>query len=174
MLQEAGFRVLRDQWAEVRPGLLIAGVDDLTARRRYGQDGNFVEQGACGSPVEGRHYFRLAYAMGGRRGGTGWSRIDALRPYAQRTNLAFHLHRPAYVPTARRKIRSEPYACHRLPWDWYVGTAHAPVAPERDRSRDAAQPRGIGTNGVSCLWNSLRCCLAITVRFRYSLKRDRS
>lgn len=48
LLQEAGFRVLRDQWAEVRPGLLIAGVDDLTARRRYGQDGNFVEQALAG------------------------------------------------------------------------------------------------------------------------------
>ena len=52
MLQEAGFRVLRDQWAEVRPGLLIAGVDDLTARRRYGQDGNFVEQALAGRPLE--------------------------------------------------------------------------------------------------------------------------
>jgi predicted MPP superfamily phosphohydrolase len=52
MLQEAGFRVLRDQWAEVRPGLLIAGVDDLTARRRYGQDGNFVEQALAGRPLK--------------------------------------------------------------------------------------------------------------------------
>jgi len=50
MLGDAGFRVLRDQWAEVRPGLLIAGVDDLTARRRYGHDGNFVEQALAGRP----------------------------------------------------------------------------------------------------------------------------
>ena len=51
MLQEAGFRVLRDQWAELCPGLLIAGVDDLTARRRYGQDGNFVEEALAGRPL---------------------------------------------------------------------------------------------------------------------------
>jgi predicted MPP superfamily phosphohydrolase len=50
LLQQAGFRVLRDQWAEVCPGLLIAGVDDLTARRRYGLDGNFVEQALAGRP----------------------------------------------------------------------------------------------------------------------------
>jgi predicted MPP superfamily phosphohydrolase len=51
LLQQAGFRVLRDEWAEVRPGLLIAGVDDLTARRRNGLDGNFVAQALAGRPA---------------------------------------------------------------------------------------------------------------------------
>jgi hypothetical protein len=67
MLQEAGFRVLRDQWAEVRPGLLIAGVDDLTARRRYGQDGNFVGRaGKAGTPFSRK---RSRYRPGTRSDG---------------------------------------------------------------------------------------------------------
>ncbi|MGA2962596.1 MAG: metallophosphoesterase [Candidatus Korobacteraceae bacterium] len=57
LLEDAGFRVLRDQWAEVRPGLLIAGVDDLTARRRFGQDGNFVEQALAGRPANAATIF---------------------------------------------------------------------------------------------------------------------
>ncbi len=38
-LDEAGPRVLHDRWAEAAPGLVVAGVDDLTSRRRSGQDG---------------------------------------------------------------------------------------------------------------------------------------
>jgi hypothetical protein len=36
VLRNAGFRVLRDESAEAAPGLVLAGVDDLTARRRLG------------------------------------------------------------------------------------------------------------------------------------------
>ncbi len=57
LLKEAGFRVLRDQWAEACPGLLIAGVDDLTARRRSGQDGNFVERALGGRPANAATIF---------------------------------------------------------------------------------------------------------------------
>lgn len=35
LFRDAGFTVLRDQHVEVRPGLVVAGVDDLTARRQY-------------------------------------------------------------------------------------------------------------------------------------------
>jgi len=35
-LEAAGFRVLRDGWAEAAPGLVVAGVDDLTARQQFG------------------------------------------------------------------------------------------------------------------------------------------
>jgi hypothetical protein len=34
LLEETGVHVLHDRWAEVRPGLILAGVDDLTSRRR--------------------------------------------------------------------------------------------------------------------------------------------
>ncbi len=36
LLRDAGYIVLRDEWREVAPGLVLAGVDDLTARRQYG------------------------------------------------------------------------------------------------------------------------------------------
>jgi predicted MPP superfamily phosphohydrolase len=49
-LESAGVRVLRDRWVELRPGLVIAGVDDLTARRQYGRDDNFVRQALAGRP----------------------------------------------------------------------------------------------------------------------------
>jgi predicted MPP superfamily phosphohydrolase len=40
LIEEAGFQLLRNRWAEVRPGLVMAGVDDLTAIRRSGQGGD--------------------------------------------------------------------------------------------------------------------------------------
>lgn len=40
IFQDAGFKVLRDEWAELVPGLLVAGVDDLTARRQFGHTGD--------------------------------------------------------------------------------------------------------------------------------------
>ncbi len=40
VLRQAGFRVLRDEWAEPLPGVVIAGVDDLTARRQFGDAGD--------------------------------------------------------------------------------------------------------------------------------------
>ena len=52
LLQDAGFQVLRDRWVEVRPGLIIAGVDDLTSRRRrLGRDAEFVDRALAGRPV---------------------------------------------------------------------------------------------------------------------------
>lgn len=54
LLEEAGYTVLRDGWAEIVPGLVVAGVDDLTARRQYGTGDHPVEKalanrapGAC-------------------------------------------------------------------------------------------------------------------------------
>jgi hypothetical protein len=50
LLTEAGVRVLRNRWAEARPGLLLAGVEDLTSRRRSGQGGDPVGQALAGRP----------------------------------------------------------------------------------------------------------------------------
>lgn len=36
LLELAGYKVLRDRWAEVVPGLVLVGVDDLTARTQFG------------------------------------------------------------------------------------------------------------------------------------------
>jgi predicted MPP superfamily phosphohydrolase len=49
-LEAAGVQVLRDRWVEVRPGLVLAGVDDLTARCQYGEHGSFVQQALAGRP----------------------------------------------------------------------------------------------------------------------------
>jgi predicted MPP superfamily phosphohydrolase len=47
----AGFTILHDRWAEVRPGLVLAGVDDLTARRRAGDGGDPVGTALAGRPA---------------------------------------------------------------------------------------------------------------------------
>jgi predicted MPP superfamily phosphohydrolase len=44
-------------WAEVRPGLVLAGVEDLTSRRWHGQTGNFVQQALQGRPNSGATIF---------------------------------------------------------------------------------------------------------------------
>jgi hypothetical protein len=49
-LESAGIRVLRDRWIELRPRLVLAGVDDLTAHRQYGTDDNFVQRALSGLP----------------------------------------------------------------------------------------------------------------------------
>jgi len=50
LLEEAGFQLLRNRWAEVRPGLVMAGVDDLTASRRSGQGGDPISKALAGRP----------------------------------------------------------------------------------------------------------------------------
>ncbi len=49
--QQLGFHVLRDRWAEVKPGLIFAGVDDLTSRRRRRIQGDFIERAVSGRPA---------------------------------------------------------------------------------------------------------------------------
>jgi predicted MPP superfamily phosphohydrolase len=51
LFEDAGFHVLQDRWAEVVPGLVLAGVDDLTARRQFGLDGEPVERALAGRPA---------------------------------------------------------------------------------------------------------------------------
>ncbi len=45
-----GIRVLRDGWAEAAPGLVLTGVDDLTARRQLGLDGRALDGAFAGMP----------------------------------------------------------------------------------------------------------------------------
>lgn len=51
VFQQMGFHVLRDRWAEVKPGLVFAGVDDLTSRRRRRLAGDFIERSVSGRPA---------------------------------------------------------------------------------------------------------------------------
>lgn len=50
LFEDAGYVVLRDRWAEAAPGLVIAGVDDLTARRQFGLDGHPVRKALADRP----------------------------------------------------------------------------------------------------------------------------
>lgn len=50
LLAEAGFKLLNNEWAEVRPGFVLAGVEDLTTRHRNGQGGDPVSQALTGRP----------------------------------------------------------------------------------------------------------------------------
>lgn len=50
-LTEAGFHVLRDTAVEVKPGLVLAGVDDLTARRQMAKNGDPVRRALEGRPA---------------------------------------------------------------------------------------------------------------------------
>ena len=50
LFEEVSFKLLRNGWAEVRPGLVLSGVDDLTSRRRRGQGGDPISQALVGRP----------------------------------------------------------------------------------------------------------------------------
>jgi predicted MPP superfamily phosphohydrolase len=52
LYEAAGIRTLRDAWAEAAPGLVVAGVDDLTARRQLGLDGRTLERAFAGAPKD--------------------------------------------------------------------------------------------------------------------------
>ena len=50
LLEAAGYTVLRDHAAEIAPGLVIAGVDDLGARRQFGRNDPAIEQALANRP----------------------------------------------------------------------------------------------------------------------------
>jgi uncharacterized protein len=51
LLEQAGFRRLASQWAEPAPGLVLAGVDDLSHHRRHGRDGDPLGRALGGRPT---------------------------------------------------------------------------------------------------------------------------
>lgn len=50
LIEAAGCTVLRDHWAEVASGLVLAGVDDLTGRRQYGRNDRPIEKALANRP----------------------------------------------------------------------------------------------------------------------------
>lgn len=50
LFHAAGYHLLRDRWAEVTPGLILAGVDDLTAREQFGPSGDALELALANRP----------------------------------------------------------------------------------------------------------------------------
>ncbi|EAT14518.1 metallophosphoesterase [Desulfuromonas acetoxidans] len=50
LFEKAGIQRLQNNWQQIVPGLIIAGVDDLTVAHRRGQLDNFVESALNGRP----------------------------------------------------------------------------------------------------------------------------
>ena len=48
---DAGIRLLRDSWTEAAPGLVLVGVDDLSARKQLGLDGDPIGRAFRGAPA---------------------------------------------------------------------------------------------------------------------------
>jgi len=51
LVREAGYHLLRNNWVEVRPGFLLAGVDDLTAARRSGRKDDLLAKALADRPA---------------------------------------------------------------------------------------------------------------------------
>jgi len=50
LFESAGFTLLNNEWVEVRPGLVLAGVEDLTTRSRNGQTSDPISHALTGRP----------------------------------------------------------------------------------------------------------------------------
>jgi predicted MPP superfamily phosphohydrolase len=50
LMEDAGFEVLRDRWVEIRPGLVLAGVDDYRGGRQHDQEGEAMSEALAGRP----------------------------------------------------------------------------------------------------------------------------
>jgi predicted MPP superfamily phosphohydrolase len=50
LLEDAGFRVLRDRHEQAAPGLVLAGVDDLTARTQFGAENHAIDRAMANRP----------------------------------------------------------------------------------------------------------------------------
>jgi len=50
-VEAAALAVLHDRWVELRPGLIVAGVDDLTSRRRAGEGAEMIARALAGRPA---------------------------------------------------------------------------------------------------------------------------
>jgi len=50
LLEGAGFQVLRDRHQQVAPGLILAGVDDLTARTQFGAENHAIDRAMANRP----------------------------------------------------------------------------------------------------------------------------
>ncbi len=50
LVEAAGFKVLLNRWAELSPGLILAGIEDLTAMHRSGRNGDPLSRALAGRP----------------------------------------------------------------------------------------------------------------------------
>ena len=146
-MESCGIAVLRDSAREVAPGLILSGVDDLTARREFRMDGDPLEKALASRP-EGATIL-LSHspleARDGRQDGRG---AHAVGPYAQRPDMAVWVSRPALLSLYLGEVRGGGHDPSGEPGDGNVGSSHEALCPRRDH-KDYAQ-------GRSCLtWRIL-------------------
>lgn len=55
-IESCGFKVLRNRWEEIAPGLVLAGVDDLPTRTQFGEPGTPVSSVLANMPHSARLY----------------------------------------------------------------------------------------------------------------------
>ena len=48
LMKQAGFEMLRDRWTEIRPGFVLAGVDDRNTRHQNSRGGDTLSQALAG------------------------------------------------------------------------------------------------------------------------------
>ena len=96
LMEQAGYTVLRDRAQQVSPGLVLAGVDDLSGRRQFQIDGDPVgralqhlPEGAvvflCHSPLEGEK----ASALGAGLMLSGHTHAGQIWPFGYLVRLAY-------------------------------------------------------------------------------------
>ena len=126
ILDDTSFQVLHDRWAEACPGLIVAGVDDLTARRRYGLDWDPVRKALEGRPAGATLFLSHTPWKAEEAAGLGASLMLAAHTHGG-TDLAVQFPRPFELSPCRRPVRCERDARHRVPRHGNLGTAHAPL-----------------------------------------------
>ena len=136
LFEDAGFHVLQDRWAEVVPGLVLAGVDDLTARRQFGLDGAPVERALAGRPAGATVLLSHTPWQAERAAGLGAGLMLSGHTHDGQIWPFGYLVRLTY-PLLGGRYRGRRHDRNRMPRHRHVGTADAPVAPLRDRPRHA-------------------------------------
>jgi len=133
LLEEAGFHVLHDQWAEVRPGLIISGrLTDLTSRRRGDLPyAGFVDRALAGRPAGATVFVSHSPWLGER-----------VAKHGARLMLSGHTHNGqiwpfTYYVGRRYSLMAGRYDVKGMPvivcrGYGNLGTAYALMATERD------------------------------------------
>ena len=97
LYEDVGFRLLQNEWFELKPGLILAGVDDLTSARRKGKGKELITNTLKGLPTGG-HYSLVPHAMVFENGIKSRCGFDDFGSHPCRTDLAIWLSGPSPLP----------------------------------------------------------------------------
>ena len=130
-LKAAGMEVLNVKWKEVRPGLILAGVDDFPG---YVERTNFpdVERALSGIPKDAGVIFLSPQAGWRSDRSQGRGGPYAFGPYPWRANLAVQLSYKNEVPFVRRPLSGKKHDRHCVPRHRNLGTQDAFMATGRN------------------------------------------